>query len=72
MVGILGGIAIAGGGAYMAARMRTSCNALLHCVAAHIHSGVHKSLDCIVPAFKKMYTAMHYTCRSYVRLATGL
>jgi hypothetical protein len=53
----------------MAVRMRAQCNTLLHCVAAHIHSGIHKSLGCIVPAFKKVCAVTHYACRSCVRLS---
>jgi hypothetical protein len=56
----------------MAARMRAQCNTLLHSVAAHIHSGIHKSLDCIVPVLKKVYAAMHYACKSCVRLSPKL
>ena len=56
----------------MAVQMRARCNTLLHCVAARIHSGVRKSLGFIVPAFRKVYAAMHYACRSCIRLTTQL
>ena len=71
LVGILGGIAIAGG-IYTAVRMRARCNTLLHYFAAHIHSRIHKNLDCIVPTFKKVYAAMYNACRPCVRLSNKL
>jgi hypothetical protein len=48
----------------MAMRMRGQSNTLLHSVAACIQRGTHKSLDCIMPAFKKMYALMHYAYTS--------
>lgn len=72
LVGILGGIAIAGGSIYMAVRMRARCNTLLHYFAAHIHSRIHKNLNCIVPTFKKVYAAMYNACRRCVRLSNKL
>lgn len=48
----------------MAVRMRAQSNTLLHSVAARIQRGTHKSLDCLVPAFKKVYALMHYACRA--------
>ena len=56
----------------MAVRARAHCNTLLHCVAARIHSGVRKSLGFIAPAFRKVYAAMHYACRSCIRLTMRL
>jgi len=56
----------------VAVRMRARCNTLLHYFAAHIHSRIHKNLDCIVPTFKKVYAAMYNACRPCVRLSNKL